>query len=258
LAGGPPVAQISGLSDASAETDPYSYHPELRDEIADPLQSFFRTFTTAALAAKAEKLGLQTGWWYSEEDREAMRTRTLAGRKDSDLWVFGYGSLMWDPAFRFVEVRRARVPDYARCFILKDIFGARGTLAAPGLMAALDKGPGCDGLAFRVARDQVDEETEVLWRREQLGPAYTATFVETHIADRAVSALAFLADHDARLIDASLTRQEQVRFLATGTGFLGSSLDYLRNIAKKFGALGVHDEEVAALLREAEDYVDSI
>jgi cation transport protein ChaC len=183
-----------------------------------------------------------------------MRTAALAGRDDGDLWVFAYGSLMWDPGLRFAEVRRAHVGDHARRFILKDVYGGRGTFSAPGLMAALDKGPGCDGLLFRIAADLVEEETAVLWRREQLGPAYTPTFVSATVADRPVTALTFVADHDARLIDGRLTRAEQVRYLATGTGFLGSSLDYLRNIDVKFKALGIEDEEVADLLGEVEAY----
>lgn len=237
--------------------DPFSYHPELRNQIADPTQSYLRSFTTTDLAAKMKELGLPQNWWYSDEEREAMRAQTFAGHRDNDLWVFGYGSLMWDPGFRFAEVRRAQVPDHARRFILKDTYGARGTFDAPGLMAALDKGPGCDGLLFRIAREQIEEETEVLWRREQIGPAYSATFVEAIVADQPITALTFVADHDADMIDANLTRQEQIHFLATGTGFLGSSLDYLRNIARKFAALGVHDEDVATLLRETEAYVGS-
>ena len=77
------------------------------------------------------------------------------------------------------------------------------------------------------------------------------------VAAYGITALTFVADHDADLIDASVTRQEQIHFLATGTGFMGSSLDYLKNIAKNFAALGICDEEVASLLRETEAYVSS-
>lgn len=235
--------------------DPFCHHPELRGAILDPEGSFFRTFTVAALETKMNALGMRTKWWHTDEKREAMRAEALAGHRDTDLWVFAYGSLMWDPAFHFAEVRRAQTPDYARRFILKDIFGGRGTASAPGLMAALDKGPGCDGLLFRIERDRIEEETEVLWRREQVGPAYVATFVEAMVESQPTPALTFVADHDATLIDASLSREEQVRFLATGTGFLGSSLDYLRNIDEKFAALGIHDDEVTSLLRETEEYL---
>jgi len=241
----------------SDDRDPFFHHPELRDGIADPSASFFRTFTTAHLAKKMQELGLPK-WWHSDEKREALRREALAGHWDSDLWIFAYGSLMWDPGIRFVEVRRAYVADYARRFILKDVYGARGTAEVPGLMAALDKGSGCDGLLFRIAREDIDEETEVLWRREQIGPAYKPAFVEAKVGERPISALTFVADHDAELIDASLTRPQQVHLLATGTGFAGSSLDYLRNIHKNFAALGIRDDEIDALLRDSESYLASL
>jgi cation transport protein ChaC len=239
------------------EADPFTHHPDLRDKISDPLTSPSRNLTTAKLATVSKARGLPLDWWYSDSEREASRAEALAGRRDADLWVFGYGSLMWDPAFRFEEVRRAHVPDYARRFILKDIYGGRGTVDAPGLMAALDEGPGCDGLAFRISRANVDEETEVLWRRERIGPAYTPVFVEAITADDRMTALTFVADHEADLIDASLTRAQQIEYCATGTGFMGSSLDYLRNIARQFAALGIRDDEVSELLRETEAYVNS-
>ena len=241
----------------SALIDPFAYHPELRDQIADPLQSFFRTFSIADLAARTKELGLSFEWWHPDEKREAIRANTLAGRRTSDLWVFGYGSLMWDPGIRFTEVRRAHVSDYARRFILKDLYGARGDHENPGLMAALDKGSGCDGLLFRIARDLIEEETEVLWRREQIGPAYKAVFVEANMTDSHVEALTFVADHDAELIDADLTREQQIHYAATGAGFAGTSFDYLRNIQAKFTALGICDEEVASLLHDTEAYINS-
>ncbi len=236
--------------------DPFLHHPALRDEIVDPLRSFMRTFSTAVVAAKAKELGLPQDWWYTDDVREALRARALANHTGGDLWVFAYGSLMWDPGFRFAEVRRARVVGHARRFILKDVYGGRGTFEAPGLMAALDDGPECDGLLFRIAEELIDEETEILWRREQVGPAYRAAFVEATHGDGCARALTFVADHDADLIDPTLTRDEQIRYFATGSGFLGSSLDYLRNIDKKFAALGIRDDDVTALLSETLAHVE--
>jgi cation transport protein ChaC len=240
----------------NAAADPFSFHPDLRDKISDPLTSPSRTLTTAKLAAISKERGLPLDWWYSDSEREADRIKVLAGLRNADLWVFGYGSLMWDPAFRFEEVRRAHVTGYARRFILKDIYGGRGTVDAPGLMVALDKGPGCDGLAFRISLENTDVETEALWRRERIGPAYTPVFVETILANSRVTALTFVADHEADLIDASLTRAKQIEYCATGTGFMGSSLDYLKNIHRQFVTLGIQDEEVAELLRETEAYLN--
>ncbi len=241
----------------TATTDPFSFHPELRDKISDPLVSPSRTLTTARLAAMSRERGLPLDWWYSDSEREAERVEVLAGRRNTELWVFGYGSLMWDPAFRFEEVRRARVPGYARRFILKDIYGGRGTVDAPGLMVALDKGVGCDGLAFRIASENIEEETDALWRRERIGPAYTPVFVEADTAGGRVTALTFVADHEADLIDATLTRSQQAEYCASGTGFMGSSLDYLKNIHRQFAVLEVHDDEVSQLLRATEAYIES-
>lgn len=240
-----------------AAANPFSFHPELRDKISDPLSSPSRTLTTAKLAAVSRERGLPLDWWYSDNERETERAEVLASRRGSELWVFGYGSLMWDPAIRFEEVRRAHVPGYARRFILKDIYGGRGTVDAPGLMVALDKGPGCDGLAFRISRENLEEETEALWRRERIGPAYTPVFVDAVTADCRVTALTFVADHEADLIDAGITRAQQIEYCASGTGFMGSSLDYLKNINRQFTALGIQDDEVSELLRETEAYLIS-
>lgn len=239
-------------------TDPFAHHPNLRNQIADPLTSAMRTISTEAIARMAAKHGHSSDWFYSDAEREALRARALAGRPDADLWVFAYGSLMWDPAIRFAEVRRAFVPHYARRFILKDVNGARGTADAPGLMAALDVGSGCDGLAFRIAAKDVETETEILWRREQIGPAYTAVFVEAEVGGAPIDALTFVADHGAPMIEPGITREEQVLFLATGVGFLGSSMDYLQGVATKLRALDISDTEVTSLLDDAEAHAAAI
>lgn len=198
--------------------------------------------------------GLPGDWWYSDDEREALRARALDGHA-GDLWIFAYGSLMWDPAFRFAEVRRAHAPGHQRRFILKDVHGARGKEDEPGLMAALDTGAGCNGLAFRIAVDEVEAETEILWRREQVLPAYNAEFIDVDLPDTRVSALTFVADLDADVIAGDLTREEQIRYFATGNGFLGASLDYLVNIESHFEKLDIIDDDVIALLRDTRAYI---
>lgn len=239
----------------SDEQDPFVHHPVLRDKIADPFTSFFRTFRPAVLDAQMKALGAPDNWRYSDDEIEASRQQCLAGRRDRDLWVFAYGSLMWDPAIRFAEVRRATISGYARRFCLKDTLGGRGTRKVPGLMVALDEGPACEGLAFRIARNHLDEETEILWRREQVAPAYRPVFAEVSTAGSTVEALAFVADRAAPMIRPDLTRVEQVRYIATGTGFLGTSLEYLENLAAHFAALGIEDEEISGLLSDARAFV---
>lgn len=230
------------------------HHPVLRDRIKDPFQSFFRNFKPSDLDARMKEQGAAQDWRFTDAQIEASRRAVLGSRPGADLWVFAYGSLMWDPAIRFAEVRRARIHGYSRSFCLKDTFGARGTAKAPGLMAALDEGGQCDGLAFRIASHHVDEESAVLWRRELVGPAYLPLFHETETAHGPVEALIFAADRSAPVICADISRDDQIRYIATGTGFLGTSLQYLENIVAQFAALGIDDRAVSQLLEDTIAY----
>ncbi len=235
-------------------TDPFVHHPALRGLIADPDKSFFRNFKPSDLDVRMKAMGREDGWRHSENDIETARLTFLADRFDQDLWVFAYGSLMWDPAFKFAEVRRARAPNHTRKFILKDNFGARGSPETPGLMAALDEGAGCDGLVFRIAKEKVPHESGVFWRRELLAYAYKPAFAYVTTRFGEVQALTVVANHGADNICPDMTREEQIRYIATGKGFLGTSLEYIENISIHFEAMGIEDNEVSELLAGARSY----
>ncbi len=234
--------------------DPYMHHPALRGKITDPLTSFFRDFKPSDLDARMKEIGRPDNWRHSDEELESARLSFLKGRLNQELWIFAYGSLMWDPAFHFAEVRRGRVEGYARRFILKDTFGARGTPETPGLMAALDEGLGCEGLVFRIAADEVEQESGMFWRRELIAYAYKPAFARVATDFGEVEAMTVIADRTSDYIRPDLSREEQIRYIATGAGFLGTSLQYLENIADHFAALGVEDREVEELLAGARVY----
>jgi cation transport protein ChaC len=231
--------------------DPFRHHPGLRDLITPRSDSRFADFRVDDARVLIEAQGLPTDWLLPEAAREADRAATLKGRMDRDLWVFGYGSLIWDPGVHFSEVRRAFAPGVARRFILRDTGGGRGTEEAPGVMAALDAGEGCHGVVFRIPLRHLEAETYSLWSRERIGRAYRSAFLPVETAHGEVEALAFLADHAADNIWPDLSHEEQVRCAATGEGFLGSSLDYVENLARHFDELGIEDAEVTRLLADA-------
>ncbi|MDA9175623.1 gamma-glutamylcyclotransferase [Alphaproteobacteria bacterium] len=191
--------------------------------------------------------------FHDNETREGLRAEALKGHK-GDLYVFGYGSLMWDPALEFTEVRRACAPEHERRFILVDDKGGRGSSEAPGVMAALDLGQGCDGLVFRIAADCVDRETEILFRREMIAPGYLARFIPVVVDGVQTVALSFLADHEQPHMQPDIDRDEQIRFAATGKGILGSSLEYLQSTVTQLENLGIKDEDASALLSAAMDF----
>jgi len=220
--------------------------------ILNPLESNFRTFRIEKVLEENPEFAWVANIINTDDQREENRQAALEGCPKEDLWVFAYGSLMWDPAFLFSEVRRAYVPDFERRFILRDVMGGRGRPENPGLMAALDHGNGCDGLVFRIPHEIMHVETEILWRRELVAPTYLPTFVSADIGEETVQALTFIADHDADQISSDITREEQIQYLVSGEGILGTSKEYLDNIVSQFAALGIVDEECSALLADVD------
>ncbi len=238
----------------SASNDPFAHHPELRDKIIDPEKSFFRTFNPSDFDKEMIARGAPENWRKSDEEIERSRHEFLAGHQSRDLWVFAYGSLMWDPGFKFNDVRHAHTDSYTRRFCLLDMLGGRGSRNAPGLMAALDEGSGCDGLIFHISRDEIAEETRVIWRREMLISSYKPRFIKVTTAIGIIDALAFIANHDSERICPDLDREQQVKYIATGAGILGTSLDYLETLVRNLRALGIEDRDISSLLQDARAY----
>ena len=235
-------------------SDPFAHHPGLKPLIQDPMTSRFRDFDIWELAKEIPDLDAEK-FLIPTDDREAFRLAFLEDKRADDLWVFAYGSLCWDPGFIFEDVRRGFAPDYERKFILRDIFGGRGNAERPGLMAALDQGTGCDGLVYRIPQAILEAETKILWGRERAGAAYHETMIKVEIDGAAIKALAFVADHDSEAICAELTQDQQVTYLATGTGFLGSSLEYADSLAQNLGVLGIVDPSLDMILERARGWV---
>ncbi|MEH6834177.1 gamma-glutamylcyclotransferase, partial [Falsihalocynthiibacter arcticus] len=112
-----------------------------------------------------------------------------------------------------------------------------------------------EGLVYHIAREKVDAEIEILWRREMVGPGYLPKFVTAMVDGKPIRVLAFIADHSAENIQPNLCRSEQIEFISTGTGILGTSLEYLQNIVGQFDALGIVEEECTTLLDDVQNHI---
>ncbi len=191
-----------------------------------------------ALIAEARKHGPYDA--LTHEEREASRQAFLADRTGDGLWVFGYGSLLWNPAFHFEHSEPARLFGYRRNFCLKLPMG-RGSPEFPGIMLALDLGGSCNGRAFYIKPEQVDSETRVLWLREMLSGAYRAAHCHMRLADKTVSGLTFIVNrrHSRYMNDLSL--KDKVHLIATGSGHLGTCRDYLDNTVAHLDEINVRD-----------------
>lgn len=200
--------------------------------------------------AELEEQAATEGWpadWRMEHDaREANRRQVLSGRLDRDLWVFGYGSLIWDPAVEVAEYRYASLPGWRRRFCMK-IEGGRGSFDRPGLMAALDEGGHCDGVVLRIPGKLVDRETEFMWRREMFAGTYRPAFFDVTTPQGAVEALVFLMDRDNRRYAPDIDEVEAARMIAVAEGRLGPNFDYLDSLVRHLEELGIEDADMRRL-----------
>lgn len=195
----------------------------------------------------------------SDAERRASLDAVLAGRREvgQGVWVFAYGSLIWNPLFHHVERRRAHVPGWRRSFCLKVKMG-RGTPENPGLMLGLaaDRpgGPGCTGVAFRIAEDQVEPELDLLWRREMVAAGYIPRWValEDRAGARFAHAIAFTINPEGPSYCGDLPEAEVVERLATARGRLGSAAEYLLRTHAGLAELGIVDPFVERLAQKVD------
>jgi len=191
----------------------------------------------------------------TEADRIASLRETLAIRPPGAAWVFGYGSLIWNSAINSVERRIARIDGWHRSFCLS-ITALRATADRPGLMLALNRGGSCHGAAYRLPKGDVERELRLLWRREMVCGAYVPRWVEVKSleGDSFGWAIAFTIDADDPRYAGDLDEGTVVHRLATASGGLGSSADYLFRTHDSLRANDIRDaklERLASLVKAA-------
>lgn len=168
------------------------------------------------------------------------------------LWVFGYGSLMWNPGFHYIERRPALLRGYHRRFCVYSVH-YRGTHDNPGLVLGLDRGGSCRGIAFRVGDDAVPETMDYLWERELITPVYTPKLLPLRTDQGQVIALCFVVRRDARDYHAERSPDRTARIIRHARGSRGANLEYLANTVARLEELGMPDYTLRQLLNRVED-----
>ncbi len=176
--------------------------------------------------------------------------RFMALRPRGDLWVFGYGSLMWSPDFRFAEHHAAHLHGYHRSLCIYS-HRYRGTPEQPGLVMGLCPGGSCWGVAFRIDSRHVGRTLEVLWNREMPDHVYEPRCVMVRLGRRRVRAVAFVADRRHRQFAGRLSVPQTARMVAQGCGIRGRNLDYLANTVAHMDELGVREGHLHEVLVRA-------
>jgi cation transport protein ChaC len=220
---------------------PHFGRPLCRDDLIDG--SLRRRFLDS-------ELGIKT-WSDAQIARSVEHTLRLA--PSGDVWVFAYGSLIWNPLFPFAERRVARVYGFHRSFCLWSRIG-RGTPQKPGLVLGLDRGGSCAGLAYRIEAAHAPEELTLLWRREMVTGAYCPTWVRARTPAGAVAAIAFVINHGGAAYAGRVATPEAARCIADAAGLHGRCADYLVRTLSGLNEHGIEDRA----LREVERAVAAL
>lgn len=182
--------------------------------------------------------------WHAASIRQTLRH--WDGR--TDLWVFGYGSLIWRPEFDFLEARQARVHGYHRALCLWSRIN-RGTPAQPGLVFGLDLGGACTGRVFRIAASQVADTMQALWLREMPSAAYIPRWLRCHTADGPVRGLVFTMNRQDSGYASGLSTRQIVDAVLQGHGRYGACTDYVLQTAQALNEAGIPDRRLQAIVR---------
>ena len=170
-----------------------------------------------------------------------------------EFWVFGYGSLMWNPGFEFEERQPAQLFGFRRSLCVRS-WVHRGTEEKPGLVLGLDRGGSCRGVAFRIAPESREAVVDYLRERELVTHVYKERTMPVLLADgRRVPALAYVIDRDHVQYAGSLTSSEAADIVAVSTGKSGPNSEYVFNTLAHLKEMGIRDhwlEEVVGLLQQ--------
>ncbi|MCV6547355.1 MAG: gamma-glutamylcyclotransferase [Cohaesibacter sp.] len=171
----------------------------------------------------------------------------------SNLWVFGYGSLMWNPGFEFLRSMPARLEGYHRSLcIYSHVY--RGTPEQPGLVLGLSSGGSAMGIAFEVAADQRDKVIDYLREREQVTSVYLEHYGPLFLLDGSgretgeqVEAVTYIADSQHKQYAGHLALDQQMRYVRQGHGKAGPNVEYVLNTVDHLKEIDIDDPGLFSL-----------
>ena len=183
-----------------------------------------------------------------EAELKASRRSMVGDDNTDDIWLFAYGSLIWNPALEIGATQPGRIYGYRRRFCLRTMIG-RGTPDSPGLVLGLDHGGSCTGMALKINGDIAVHELDLLWRREMLNHSYNPAWVQIHTPQGRLRGLTFVMNRHHRSYAPELSMDEKVHMIANAHGFLGPCRDYLTETRASLDTLGIRDRYLDEIAR---------
>jgi glutathione-specific gamma-glutamylcyclotransferase len=182
------------------------------------------------------------------EQESSLRGILDQHRPGADVWLFGYGSLVWNPLVHHEERRVACLRGFHRSFCLWSHVN-RGSLQKPGLVLGLDAGGSCHGVAFRIAGHHAVEELRLLWRREMVLGAYSPRWATVEAGNDTLKAIAFFVNRGHANYAGRLPLETIIKTLVSARGQLGTPAEYLLETVRGLVEHGVRDPYLLELRR---------
>ena len=177
----------------------------------------------------------------SDAEQEASLREILDRHEPGgDVWLFGYGSLVWNPLVHYQERRVARLHGFHRSFCLWSHVN-RGSLQRPGLVLGLDAGGSCRGVAYRIAAHHAEDELRLLWRREMVLGAYRPRWAKVDSGEEPLQAIAFFVNREHANYAGKLPLETVIKTLVSTRGQLGTPAEYLIETVRGLIEHGVRD-----------------
>ena len=193
----------------------------------------------------------------TEEQLLGSRRMVIADDADvSDFWVFGYGSLIYNPIIDHSQRLIASIYGYHRRFCLWTKIG-RGSPNRPGLVLSLDRGGSCKGVAFQLNPQNAIAELDLLWRREMMTMAYQPRLLCLHTDTGRKRGLAFVANPARPAYAPPMPFESTVKVVANAIGFNGPCRDYLYDTVEGMKACGIRDRQLEKLAAAVQQRVAS-
>ena len=198
-------------------------------------------------ALQKAKAHLDSFRLWSEQEREDSMFHTLNQHPEQkNIWVFGYGSLIWRPEFAFEESRHAKLDGYSRALCLWSCVN-RGTPEQPGLVFGLKPGGFCEGRVFRLPNENIEAQFRALWKREMPSESYIPMWLDCQTAEGVVKALVFVMDTHSKAYTGDLTDEEVLSLVLSARGCYGPCHEYVTQTSDALTQHGIQDEHLSHL-----------
>ena len=228
-----------------------------REPLSDPVELYLmiqpvitrESILNGTIRRLVEQSGDDGRLMTDQERKQIVENMIETAPSLNSMWVFGYGSLIWNPALYFTEKTRGTVHGYHRRFCLWSTIG-RGSPSRPGLMLGLERGGSCKGIFYKIDRREIRTELDIVFRRELITAAYRPTWVSARILGKSpFKAIAFVINRDHNRYAGMLDDETVIQTIADAKGTLGSCSDYLYETVLQLENLGMPDRHLASIAR---------